>query len=258
MWRDDTQALEFHVLVWSDGDSFLYHKHLSPESLEDPATVLPLAHVVPTTFYRAIPTPELTPAPEHLLQDTYVKTPSRGIVAYDPKKPSSTTVADIMLHEAQICEQLARHPHRHICEYRGYSQKHGLMAGLCFKRYGKNLYDAVRDGDPLDTESVLEGVQGGIEHIHGLGLVHNDINPSNIVLDDESQPIIIDFDSCCAPGARGIKGGTPGWCIETNFNIAKKENDWYGFEKIKRWFLDPDHKDPEPWGDGTPEGASHP
>jgi serine/threonine protein kinase len=31
----------------------------------------------------------------------------------------------------------------------------------------------------------------GIKHLHSLGLVHNDINPSNIMLDEHGIPVII-------------------------------------------------------------------
>ncbi|KAH9948943.1 kinase-like domain-containing protein [Amylocystis lapponica] len=209
------------MLIWSHGDIFLYHKFFSRHVPEDPSTLLPLAQLIPSTYYQVKPPPELTSASETLPSDTYVKrvTP----VNWDPDEPSSTQVADVIMQEAKTCEKLALHPHRHICECRGYFQKNGFLLGLCFKRHGKNLRGAVRDGDKVDPVSVLEGVRSGIEHIHALGLVHNDINPGNIVLDDESQAIIIDFGSCCSTGSRMISGGTPGWCKDFVFNVGAKE-----------------------------------
>lgn len=50
-----------------------------------------------------------------------------------------------------------------------------------------------------DYSCVLAGIEGGIKHLRSLGLVHNDINPSNIMIDDH-RAIIIDFGSCRSVG----------------------------------------------------------
>ncbi|KAJ5583078.1 hypothetical protein N7535_001698 [Penicillium sp. DV-2018c] len=46
-----------------------------------------------------------------------------------------------------------------------------------------------------DYSCVLAGVESGLKHLHPLGLVHKDINPSNITIDNH-RTIIIDFGSC--------------------------------------------------------------
>lgn len=46
-----------------------------------------------------------------------------------------------------------------------------------------------------DYGSVLAGIERGIKHLHSLGLVHTDVNPSNIMLDWD-EAVIIDFGSC--------------------------------------------------------------
>jgi serine/threonine protein kinase len=48
----------------------------------------------------------------------------------------------------------------------------------------------------MPCSSILEGVKKGLDHIHALGIIHNDITPSNIMLDEHDTPIIIDFGSC--------------------------------------------------------------
>jgi serine/threonine protein kinase len=42
------------------------------------------------------------------------------------------------------------------------------------------------------------GIEDGIRHLHKRGLIHNDINPTNIMIDN--GPVINDFDSSRAPG----------------------------------------------------------
>lgn len=57
----------------------------------------------------------------------------------------------------------------------------------------------------LDSEwcrNVIEGVRKGLEHIHGLGIVHDDLNPANIMFDDDDVPKITGFGSC-----RRVGGG---------------------------------------------------
>lgn len=59
---------------------------------------------------------------------------------------------------------------------------------------------------PFDKDLCLQGIESGIRHMHSLGLVHNDINPSNIMIDSADRPVIIDFDSCKQEGEKlGVK-----------------------------------------------------
>lgn len=47
---------------------------------------------------------------------------------------------------------------------------------------------------------MLRGAESGIEHIHGLGWIHNDINLNNVMLDNNGAVVIIAFGSCCRGG----------------------------------------------------------
>jgi serine/threonine protein kinase len=51
-----------------------------------------------------------------------------------------------------------------------------------------------------DYRYVLERLESAIGHLHSLELIHNDINPSNLMLDG-NEPVIIDFGSCRRKGA---------------------------------------------------------
>jgi serine/threonine protein kinase len=57
------------------------------------------------------------------------------------------------------------------------------------------LADRVKDHDrPLDADKCWNGIKDGVEHLHSLGIIHNDLNPRNVMLDSEDTPVIIDFD----------------------------------------------------------------
>jgi len=76
------------------------------------------------------------------------------------------------------------------------------FTALCLKKYKRSLQNAVWDKDrTLDPRAILDGISKGSKLLHDtLGLVHNDINPANIMLDDHGSAVIIDFDFCMPIG----------------------------------------------------------
>ena len=107
------------------------------------------------------------------------------------------------------------------------------------RKYKHSLCDAVRSGAALDRNVILSGIAKGLQFLHGtLGLVHNDINPSNIMLDDKGHPVIIDFDSCREIGQDLLDGGkvsTPGWEIKPVPHTSTIANDEYALSLIAQY-----------------------
>jgi len=98
------------------------------------------------------------------------------------------------------------------------------------------LSQVLKDGTPFNRERCFCGIEAGVNHLHSLGIIHNDINPTNVMMvgsGDEMEPVIIDFDSCRPEGKElGPKGGTVGWSLE-NAEISSRNNDFYGPSKIR-------------------------
>lgn len=81
--------------------------------------------------------------------------------------------------------------------------------------------------------SLLNGIEARVQHLHKLGLVHNDINPADIMIDAKNVPRIIDFDSCQRLGQQlGSKSGTIGFFKE-GAQFARAENVHYSLSKIR-------------------------
>ena len=129
------------------------------------------------------------------------------------------------LREVEICERINRNRHYNLATYHGCIVKNGLVRGIVYSTYDTTLDGKVNPDhrftkqdfrygfSPLQNRAAfIKGVRNGLKHLHGLGLVHNDIKPDNIMLRPDESPVIIDFDSC-TPIWKSLKdvGRTKGW-----------------------------------------------
>jgi serine/threonine protein kinase len=184
---------------------------------------IPADHVWP------LAEPTFTRAPNPLPSDCYLKRPS---LLYYEDAPDRSDYGRLILSEVEACEVFRSRPHPNIARYLGCVVKDGRIRGLCFVRYPVTLSQMLKDGTRLQSSICLRGIEAGIQHMHDLGFVHNDLNSSNIMMDGEN-PIIIDFDSCKRVGDRlGLKSGTFGGAlVEEEF--ARRENDIHSLSEIR-------------------------
>jgi serine/threonine protein kinase len=168
---------------------------------------------------------KLTICPEPERPDVYIKQPR--LTAYD----GSASLSLYLLEEARICQLLMQKPHKNVARYLGCVVKAGRITGLCFQKYAETLSNRLQARRLVDNEGCFQQVKEGINHLHALGLVHNDINSDNVMFaDGDDTPVIIDFDSCAGkghplPDKRGEM--PPGACT------AEFENDSFGLGMLR-------------------------
>ncbi|KAM7191157.1 Protein kinase-like domain containing protein [Rhypophila sp. PSN 637] len=242
-----------NLIVYQKGSN-LYHavsktRYLSPSEVkvEDLHNDIP----IPVSAYSPQIVSTFTRAPDPPPQNYYVKKPR--LISYDRiyEGPRPNHIAESVLREAAVCELLKQHPHPNVATYLGCQVSDGRITGLCFEKYQRTLMQEVNPNSFMkrkvrsdcqrskDYSSILAGIKSGIEHLHALGLVHNDINPSNIMLDGE-MAVIIDFDSCRRIGeSLEDVGRTYEWYDE-QVKTALPQNDLDALEEIRLWLgIDP-------------------
>nr|CEG04788.1 unnamed protein product [Fusarium clavum]CEG05828.1 unnamed protein product [Fusarium clavum] len=141
-----------------------------------------------------------------------------------------------VLDETLIMERLAKNPHPNIIHYKGCRVKRGRITGIVVNKYEKSLEQFIKTAElkDLDIDSFLSDINSAVDHLHSLGLAHNDINPGNIMVGEKNKPVLIDFGSCQPFGKLLQTFGTPGW-FEEDFWRSEQIHDIFALEKLKQW-----------------------
>ena len=202
-YREDGDDLQFdhYSVILEKGTSifsaksqraYVLYRDISISDLGCPLILISVDDIWP-------PLPnDLTPAPYPIPDAVFMKRPR--LFDYDPET-SIVKPRELLLHEVQICELLRKHPHKNVGSNLGCVKGGDSVTGLCFVKCMETLSERLEDFTrPLNLDTCLTGVKEGLEHLHSLGLNHNDINPANIILNVQDVPIIVDFNSCQLEG----------------------------------------------------------
>lgn len=194
--------------------------------------------ILPEDIYPSFPSDGSISQASDLQHDTqYIKRAS--LLGYGPS--SGEFIKNLVLEEARILEALKKSPHPNIIQYYGCKVEEKRIVGLVLARYKETLAERVKHKGLKSTNRsvILAGVRSGIDHLHQLGFIHNDINYTNIMFsENDDNPIIIDFDSCVKEGEIDKSCGTWGWSRDRTQGLPSvRENDLYAIERL-RAFLD--------------------
>lgn len=122
--------------------------------------------------------------------DVFIKRPKLHVDSDLPPK----FLAEIFYKEAQLLEFLAQHPHPNLVRYLGCTIKSSHITGIGLERHKMTLQERSRSGfHELDLHKLINQIRQGVQHLHALGFVHNDLNPSDIALDSADRPVLLGF-----------------------------------------------------------------
>ena len=237
--------LHTRVLFRQNADIFLGHfpgRKSCFQKNEDIARLVALQQIT-LEMYAPQVVDQFTRVSRYQSEGVYVKRPN--LLQFD----GTVQLANFMVIDMQACERLHQSPHLNLARYLGCVEEHGRVTALCFPMYKETLMEKLNPNglnkvDFVGTSAAmrlaasqmyLPRIEQAVRHMHDLGLVHNDINPSNIMIDSDDNPVLIDFDSCLPSGQplSGIKR-TIGWYDES-IEMSIPENDWRALEEIKTW-----------------------
>ena len=176
---------------------------------------------------------QLTLVPENPDDDSaYIKRP--GLTDYESMK-GTDFVPKALLDETLIMERISKSPHPNIIGYHGCRVRRGRITAITLEQLEETLTQrastpSIRE---LDQDGFLKALESAVDHIHSLGLAHNDINPCNIMFKN-GVPVLIDFGSCQPFGNRLQSLGTAGW-YEELFFTSEKKHDVYSLKKLREW-----------------------
>lgn len=231
--HDGTPEFEATLITaFVDGYAYAGRATQRIEEMDDVAVIQYLEPVPEENIFPPFP-PAFTRAPPFDMSEHYLKAPQ---FTYEDRQPGQTLVADRLLAEATVLERLKKSPHPNLVAYYGCVLKGNRITHLSLKRCYCSLSEYYNVG-PSDAEKIklLEQIQEGLQHLHSLGLAHNDINPDNVCVDAAGHAMIVDFDSCAPFGEPLVKGVAP--AEDGKPPISSPHNDIRGFQRIRRFLF---------------------
>lgn len=209
VWQCSNGAVFSHTaIVAFDGDTAYYGKITTRETEIDKDAVLKDLQPIPRENLYPQFSSHLTRAPDIDMPhpEVYIKTPD--LKQYSPD--NGQVLADRLLNEAEIHEILLKHPHPCLDQSLGcVVGNDGRIMGLMFRKYGRNMWDqkSFRKGQ---LNRCIEALEDALQHLHDLGLAHNDVSPLWVMSKDDGKPVLTDFSTCQYIGTKLTKGGQIG------------------------------------------------
>src|ERR1700720_3137493 len=119
-------------------------------------------------------------------------------------------------HEAQAIAQM-RHPN--IVNVYDFGEFEGTPYMIVEYVPGGNLAGRLTQGsvNPAAAVKYLRGIAGGLDYAHGLGIVHRDVKPANVLLEKDDTPVLADFglakllQGSSLKSMTGVTTGTPAY-----------------------------------------------
>jgi len=189
---------------------------------------------VPDERIYPLKTTTLSSTSEEIRNQSYIKRPK--LLCLD-NEAEAKLLPKLLLGEAEVLQFLNQHPHPNIIKFHGCTVNRGRITGIALEKYSVILQYRHEDvPHPLDVDACMHGIRAAVKHLHSFGLAHNDLNPTNIALDSDDNPILLDFGSCRKFGEGLLSGGTSGWTDE-DYSTSAQCHDELAVGKLEAWLL---------------------
>lgn len=151
---------------------------------------------------------------------------------------------------SEVWFAVGRHGERYVAKVTGTHPDRELLDGIRLLNC-ENLMELVDCGDEQDIwyeiypfyrngclggmiseeeirEKVLPGIINGLDHLHGSGIIHNDIKPENIFWDDARESVIIGDYGCASYTKTLPKGYTCSYAAPEILlkDVCSRASDW--------------------------------
>lgn len=117
----------------------------------------------------------------------------------------------LTLAEVKVLELLRQNPHPNIVRYHGCLTKRDRIVGIIFDRYSKTLFERLEHNRDFNVDICMNSITSAVRHLHCLGLAHNDLIPSNIMVDESDTSFVNGYGSCQPFDNYLITAGSRGW-----------------------------------------------
>ena len=109
--------------------------------------------------------------------------------------------ADFKERFIQEAKQLAKFRHANIVRVQDFFEANNTAYVVMEFLDGQTLKDKVDFGGPLTaaaSQKIIESILDAVEVVHRAGMLHRDIKPDNLIIDNDSRIVLIDFGSARA------------------------------------------------------------
>ncbi len=84
---------------------------------------------------------------------------------------------------------------------------------------GGTLADRLAAGQPIDAGGLARQLLGALEHIHSAGVIHRDVKPANVLIDEQGRALLTDF-GIAQPSSGGTRITETGKVLGTRGYMA--------------------------------------
>jgi eukaryotic-like serine/threonine-protein kinase len=123
-------------------------------------------------------------------------------VALKILRPGTVIDLEYVLHEARTAAKI---DHPNICTIYGVAEEDGVPLIAMQLVDGRTLTEILGQEGPMDLDDVRRmgrQIASAMAACHARGVVHGDVKPGNVMIDDSGLPLILDFGIATSEGLR--------------------------------------------------------